>query len=155
MNTKQRFRPGRCLFYVTGAILTYVLCGAARGQVSEQYDLSWSVLSGGGGVCVSGANSIQDAVGQSVGAVSDSATFHIEGGFIVTPGGATGDMVHPADVNEDWHLVLSEAIAYLAGWQQGSNPIAYAIRAAYLWQNGEHYQYNAEETPPLCWELVP
>jgi len=64
MNTKQRFRPGRCLFYVTGAILTYVLCGAARGQVSEQYDLSWSVLSGGGGVCVSGANSIQDAVGR-------------------------------------------------------------------------------------------
>ena len=58
---------------------------------------------------------------------------------------------HPADGNENWHLSMSEAIAYLAGWQQGSNPMAYAIRAACLWQSGESYSHNAEETPPLCW----
>ncbi len=60
---------------------------------------------------------------------------------------------HPADVNEDWSIIMSEAIACLAGWQQGSNPMEYAIRAAYLWQNGEDYTYNSEEAEPLCWDL--
>ncbi|OQB42712.1 MAG: putative outer membrane protein pmp6 precursor [Candidatus Hydrogenedentes bacterium ADurb.Bin179] len=66
-----------------------------------------------------------------------------------------GDIPHPADLNEDFRIVLGEAIGYLAGWQQGSNPIAYAIRAAYLWQNGEQYAYDANGTPPLCWILQP
>ncbi len=64
------------------------------------------------------------------------------------------DIPHPADKNTDWRIVLPEAIGYLAGWQQGSNPIGYAIRAAYLWQNGEHYRYNSDVSEPLCWELV-
>jgi len=60
---------------------------------------------------------------------------------------------HPADINNDWRLVLGEAIAYLTGWQQGSNPIGHAIRGAYLWQNGERYGYDASAQPPLCWIL--
>ena len=60
---------------------------------------------------------------------------------------------HPADTNQDWRIGIGEAIAYLAGWQQGSNPIGYAIRAAYLWQNGETYAYDGEIAPPLCWIL--
>lgn len=63
------------------------------------------------------------------------------------------DIPIPADMNADWRVVISEAISYLAGWQQGTNPIAYAIRAAYIWQNGEYYSYNPEVAPPLCWEL--
>ncbi len=62
---------------------------------------------------------------------------------------------NPADLNSDHRIVMSEAIAYLSGWQQGNNPIGYAIRAAYLWQNAEHYIYDAEQTPPLCWMLAP
>ncbi len=62
---------------------------------------------------------------------------------------------HPADLDTDYRIVLGEAIAYLAGWQQGSNPIGYAIRAAYLWQNGEHYGYDGNLDPPMCWLLVP
>jgi len=62
--------------------------------------------------------------------------------------------VHPGDINTDWRMVLSEAIAYLAGWQQGSNPIGHAIRAAYLWQNGKAYAYDAGQTLPLCWVLA-
>jgi len=50
-------------------------------------------------------------------------------------------------------MVLSEAVTYLSGWQQGAYPIAYAIRAAYLWQNGETYLYDAAQEPPLCWVL--
>jgi len=60
---------------------------------------------------------------------------------------------HPADLNTDWRLVLSEAIAYLSGWQTGSNPMAYAIRAAYLWQNGEQYHYDFTQVEPMCWEI--
>ncbi len=62
---------------------------------------------------------------------------------------------HPADIDGDFQIVLGEAIAYLAGWQQGGNPIAYAIRAAYIWQNGENYFYDGGIAPPLCWELMP
>ncbi len=66
-----------------------------------------------------------------------------------------GDLPHPGDLNTDWRITISEAIAYLAGWQQGGNPIGYAIRAAYLWQNGEQYIYDPNSTPPLCWILLP
>ncbi len=61
---------------------------------------------------------------------------------------------HPADLNTDFHMVLGEAIAYLSGWQQGDNPIAYAIRAAYLWQNGEQYIFDGAAVPPMCWVLA-
>ncbi|OQB39481.1 MAG: hypothetical protein BWY09_01068 [Candidatus Hydrogenedentes bacterium ADurb.Bin179] len=62
---------------------------------------------------------------------------------------------HPADSNADFRIVLGEAIGYLTGWQQGTNPIGYAIRAAYLWQNGEYYVYDGDAAPPLCWVLAP
>jgi len=62
--------------------------------------------------------------------------------------------VHPGDVNTDWRMVMSEAIGYLSGWQNGDNPMAYAIRAAYLWQNGEAYRYTSDGEPPLCWILA-
>ena len=73
----------------------------------------------------------------------------------VLPEGEGEDQYHPGDVNLDWRLVMSEAIAYLSGWQQGSNPMAYAIRAAYLWQNGEGYVFVPSELPPMCWTLSP
>ena len=60
---------------------------------------------------------------------------------------------HPADTDNNFRMVLSEAVTYLSGWQQGAYPIAYAIRAAYLWQNGETYLYDAAQEPPLCWVL--
>ncbi len=60
---------------------------------------------------------------------------------------------HPADTDMNWRVVMSEAIGYLAGWQGGSNPMDYAIRAAYLWQNGEMYTYNASGDPPMWWAL--
>ncbi len=75
------------------------------------------------------------------------------------PGEGEGEgeqpLPHPADLNKDFRIVMNEAIAYLSGWQQGSNPMSYAIRAAYLWQNGEYYIYDASISPPLCWILAP
>ncbi|HOC68601.1 MAG TPA: formylglycine-generating enzyme family protein [Candidatus Hydrogenedentes bacterium] len=60
---------------------------------------------------------------------------------------------HPADADMNWRLAINEAMSYLAGWQQGDNPIGYAIRVAYLWQNGEGYVYDPSQAPPMCWML--
>ncbi len=79
----------------------------------------------------------------------------IEGEALEGEGEGEIDIFHLADLNKDWRIVLGEAIAYLAGWQGGSNPMSYAIRAAYLWQNGEQYHYDAGESAPLCWALGP
>ena len=46
---------------------------------------------------------------------------------------------------------MSEAISYLAGWQNGLNEMSYAIRAAYLWQNGENYFRQDAVSEPMCW----
>lgn len=61
----------------------------------------------------------------------------------------------PADKNMDWRITISEAIGYLNGWQQGANPIALAIRAAYIWQNGEYYNLDCTLTTPLSWYVTP
>lgn len=60
---------------------------------------------------------------------------------------------HPADINVDWRLVMDEIIPYVGGWQQGTNPMAYAIRGVSLWQNGEYYAFNGDLSCPLCWVL--
>ncbi len=77
--------------------------------------------------------------------------------FTPNPDEGEGEMdnFHPADINKDWRIIMSEAIAYLAGWQQGGNPMAYAIRAAYIWQKGEQYLYDGSAVPPMCWILAP
>lgn len=61
--------------------------------------------------------------------------------------------VHPGDLDGDWRMTMSECILYLSAWQQGGNPMSHAIRATYLWQNGEYYTYDEALTPPLCWTL--
>lgn len=67
----------------------------------------------------------------------------------------TMPLFHPGDADRNFRIALGEAITYLAGWQQGSNPLDCAIRAAYLWQNGEAYVYDDREAPPSCWMLTP
>ncbi len=58
---------------------------------------------------------------------------------------------HPADSNEDYRLVMSEAVAGIADWQYGESLMSFAIRAAYLWQRGEYYIYTGGGQP-LCWD---
>ncbi len=72
-------------------------------------------------------------------------------GFISLASVAVEAQFHPADLNHDWCITLSEAIGYLAGWQQGVHPMNYAIRAAYLWQNGECYHRETGVAEPMCW----
>lgn len=65
--------------------------------------------------------------------------------------GDNPDRLHPADADRDWRIEISEAVYYISGWQQGIEPMAYAIRAAYLWQAGEYYRY-VDTAAPRCWE---
>jgi uncharacterized repeat protein (TIGR02543 family) len=83
--------------------------------------------------------------------VSGSASFN--GNNEVIGGSTTISILacHPADTNNDWTIVMSEAISYLAGWQNGLNEMSYAIRAAYLWQNGENYFRQDAVSEPMCW----
>jgi len=54
---------------------------------------------------------------------------------------------------------MSEAISYLAAWQRGDSwplppspvTMSYAIRAAYLWQNGGTYSRQSGTAEPMCW----
>ncbi len=57
----------------------------------------------------------------------------------------------PADVNNNWNMVMSEAITHLACWQNGNCQMSYAIRAATLWQNGPAYHRIDGTAEPLCW----
>jgi hypothetical protein len=78
------------------------------------------------------------------------------GGEQFTVSGFTGFdpcLPHPADLNQDWCIVMSEAIGYAAGWVQGVHPLAYAIRALYIWQNGCHYDC-VSGPEPMCWVLA-
>lgn len=74
--------------------------------------------------------------------------------YFIPGQGEEENVFHPADLNGDWRIKMSEAIPYLLGWQRGANPIAYAIRASYLWQNGEQYFYNSSLNTPMCWVLT-
>ena len=153
-------------FFYTGALLITVC--AARAPVAAQvassadYTLEASVLDGAGGAAASPKYTLLSATAQP-GIIGTGATLSYAAGYGFISVGAAWmedaegeqDIPHSGDLNEDFRLVLGEAIAYLAGWQQGSNPIAYAIRAAYLWQNGERYGYAPASAPPLCWVLVP
>ena len=124
------------------------------------FDVSFATSSALSGV--QSNHAIADATG-SVSLVHGT----LNGSITIMEGPAEGEgegegegeeLIHPADLNTDWHLVMSEAIAYLSGWQQGSNPIAYAIRAAYLWQNGEYYIFYASLPHLLfagCCQLLP
>ncbi len=122
-----------------------------------------SGITGGGHIAIAGGYTLVGAINGASGPVSTLpsgyALFHGIPGPLWSEdedeGEGENDDFHPGDVNFDSRMVLGEAIAYLAGWQQGSNPIAYAIRAAYLWQNGERYAYDPGASPPLCWILAP
>ncbi len=67
---------------------------------------------------------------------------------------------HPADVNENFTIVLSEVTAYAAAWKSGDTwpvppnpiPLNYVTRAAMIWRRGEHYVFDPSQGPaPACW----
>lgn len=68
-----------------------------------------------------------------------------------TPAEDVIQATHPADVDQNWRIEMSEAIGYAYGWQQGINPLANAIRALYIWQSGPCYHCESGVPEPMCW----
>lgn len=66
------------LLLLPGLVLTVTVLA----QVSANYDLSWHLLSGGGGNRSSANYRVDDALGQWVGGASSGASYKIEPGFI-------------------------------------------------------------------------
>lgn len=62
---------------------------------------------------------------------------------------------HPADVNNDWRMVINEVTGYATAWRTGQTwpeppnpiPIAYVTNAAYLYLSGELYHYVLGASP--------
>ena len=60
---------------------TLVLTGVVLAQASTNFDLSWHILSGGGGFRSSANYHISDSLAQWVGQSSSSTGYQIESGF--------------------------------------------------------------------------
>ncbi len=116
-----------------------------------RYNLLWSMLIVGVMSYAADTMGFAPTTSGDTVALSQNIIGKSDPGLLNKNGRETSSSFHPGDVNEDWQVVMSEAIAYLAGWQQGINPMAYAIRAAYLWQQWEYYGYFPDELAPECW----
>lgn len=66
---------------------------------------------------------------------------------------------HPADVNGDYQLSISEITNYSSCWKTGCTwpnrenpvPIAYVTNGGSLWRTGETYHFVESATCPSCW----
>ncbi len=65
-------------------------------------------------------------------------------------------ILHPADLDDDWHLRIDEVTAYGAAWKTGAVwprppnpiPIDYVTNAGFLWKVGEIYHFDTAQDPP-------
>lgn len=144
-------------FCVDSALTDIVLNGVSVEHAAGGWRVYTNFTLPQGSPCVDGINTLVFVVDNSDGSASGFRA-EVAGSALriaADEGEGEGEPVHPADLDADWRIVINEAIAYLAGWQQGNNPQEHAIRSAYLWQNGERYFYDGAETPPLCWIPAP
>lgn len=71
----------RIYLWIFVFLLALVVAGAVLAQVSTGFDLSWHVLSGGGGSRSSAGYQIDDTLGQWSAGLSSSANYQLATGF--------------------------------------------------------------------------
>jgi hypothetical protein len=71
----------RGLIWLAILVGTLVLTGVVLAQVSTNFDVSWHLLSGGGGFRGSANYQVSDSLGQWVGGSASSVGYQIESGF--------------------------------------------------------------------------
>jgi hypothetical protein len=74
-------RANKRLTWLMVVLGTLVLTEVALGQASTNFDLSWHLLSGGGGSRSSAGYRIDDSLGQWIGQSASSTSYRIEPGF--------------------------------------------------------------------------
>jgi hypothetical protein len=85
---------------------------------------------------------------------TDGTVTLVVGDTRITSAGA-----HPADLQPDYRVSISEVTAYGSSWRNGARWAAgpstitmdYLTRAGALWRNGEKYTLDNTAKPPLCW----
>jgi hypothetical protein len=93
-------------------ILAWLLCLAsiAYAQTSENYNLSWNVIGGGGGEMTSASYAMQSTVGQTaIGTLGDGYT--IEAGYWHRIAGGEPEIC--GDVNRDGEVTAADAVIAL------------------------------------------
>ncbi|MEK7678385.1 MAG: immunoglobulin domain-containing protein [Verrucomicrobiota bacterium] len=174
--------------YIPGAVLTVQLtatpsAGTQAYAIEDMPPVSWpvSAISDGG---VFDASSGRVKFGPFFDATSRTVSYQLTAptnptGRVTFSGTASADgvdsviggaseigpvLAHPADLNTDFRLVISEVTGYGATWKRSQTwtnppnpiPIGYVTRAGYLWKNGERYRYDTNDGPaPLCWVIAP
>lgn len=71
----------KLLIGVAGLLVVLLLAGVALAQSSTGFDLSWHVLSGGGGPAESTHYAMNGTVGQAAVGFSDSASYGMQSGY--------------------------------------------------------------------------
>jgi hypothetical protein len=77
-------------------LAAFGLAGVAVAQVSTNFDLHWSLFSGGGGLRQSSNYQISDALGQSAAGAASSANYRVQSGFMQV--GRPALAISPVDV---------------------------------------------------------
>jgi hypothetical protein len=122
---------------------------AITGETSQTLNVASAQMSDSAAYSVqvsNAAGSVMSAIAVVV--VDDDGSNTVESDF------------HPADMDEDNQIVISELTEYGSAWKQGETwsvgpnpiPIAYVTRAGTLWKGGEDYEKdpNGDEAP-LWW----
>jgi len=108
----------------TGSLIAIALACAftsmIAAQLSANYDLSWAILSGGGGSSYSGNHHAQGVLGQSMAGISESETTYIESGFLAGMGAAGGEYsFHTSDQDHNNKISLSELLRVIQFFNSG------------------------------------
>ena len=59
---------------------------------------------------------------------------------------------HPADLNENWTIELSEMTGYISEWNSGNATMDFMTRAIFLWNMSPYQRIAGDE--PSCWVSV-
>lgn len=68
-------------FVLVGLLVATVLGGGVLAQVSDNYDLSWHVVSGGGGPMASGNYALNGTIGQAAIGLAESNNYELGAGY--------------------------------------------------------------------------
>lgn len=119
--TSCREKGARRIAGLIALVFACVIASVVAAQLSAIYDLSWAILSGGGGSSYSENHRVQDVMGQSMAGISESETTRIESGFLAGMGTTAEDeySFHTADQDHNNRISLSELLRVIQFFNSG------------------------------------
>ena len=116
----------------------------ALAQTGGGYDLTWSMICGGGGTSTGGLYMLTGTIGQpNVGSAS-GGIYELLGGFWPDVSGSTG-MYHPADTDSNYVISMLEILGYIDQWAVGDVSMLEVLEGIDLWAAGQYYWDESEQ----------